>query len=246
MTRLVAVSTGRRTDDGRERVALNVSYVGALTAVGLTPLIVPPQLDPTRMRDVLDVVCGLLLTGGEDVHPSAYGASPHSRLGKTDRERDAVEIALLRGAHERGLPVLAICRGIQLANVALGGTLIQDLPSERPSAIDHADERGRHALRLAADSLLHRTVGNVISGNSRHHQAVNTLAPGLRPVAWADDGVIEAVEWSDDDRSWMLAVQWHPEDDVDAALFAGFARAATEHRRSTAADLTGFAARDPE
>jgi putative glutamine amidotransferase len=245
MNRLVAVSSGRRTDHGRERVALNASYVGALTTVGLTPVIVPPLLDPRRVPEILDVVSGLLLTGGEDVHPATYRATPHARLGATDRARDAVEITLLQEARARRLPILAICRGIQLVNVALGGTLVQDLPSERPSPIEHAHPEGRHALRVAPGSLLHRTVGDVTSGNSRHHQALGDLAPGLRAVAWAEDGVIEAVEWADGDAPWMLAVQWHPEDDVDAALFAGLARAVEEHRASSSADLTGSAARGP-
>ena len=132
MSRWVAVSATRRTDLGRERVALNSSYVRALIAAGLTPLLVPPLLDPSRVGDVLDAAGGLVLTGGEDVHPASYGDAPHARLEETDQSRDALEIALYRAARERGLPVLAICRGIQLVNVALGGTLYQDLLSEHP------------------------------------------------------------------------------------------------------------------
>jgi putative glutamine amidotransferase len=150
-----------------------------------------------------------------------------------------VEIALLRGARVRRLPVLAICRGIQLVNVALGGTLLQDLPSERPTATNHGDRRRRHPLRVASDSLLHRTLGEVASVNSRHHQAVRDLAPGLVAVAWADDGVIEAVEWEEEGGPWMLAVQWHPEDDANTALFGAFAEAVA------ARTATGPAARAP-
>lgn len=238
MTPLVAVSAGCRTSRGRERVALGTSYVRALTGVGLVPLVVPPLLDPSHARCILDAVSGVLLTGGADVHPDAYGQPPHPRLEETDRQRDAVEIALLRGARERRLPVLAICRGIQVVNVALGGTLVQDLPSDRPSSTRHAPA-GRHALRVAPGSLLHRTIGNVTRVNSRHHQAVNELAPGLRAVAWSADGVVEALEWAGESAPWMLAVQWHPEDDTDPALFRGFARAAA------AVALTRPAARDP-
>ncbi len=222
MSPVVAVSATRRTDLGRERVALNSSYVRALIAAGLTPLLVPPLLDPAQAGDVVDAAAGLVLTGGEDLHPASYGETPHARLEETDQARDAVELALYRAARARGLPVLAICRGIQLVNVAEGGTLYQDLASEQPSPINHVDPKGRHALRVEPGSLLHRTVGDPASVNSRHHQAVKHLAPSLRAVAWAEDGVIEGVELMDSGAPWLLAVQWHPEDDVETGLFAGF------------------------
>jgi putative glutamine amidotransferase len=225
VSRWVAVSTTRRTDLGRERVALNSSYVRALIAAGLTPLLVPPLLDPARVGEALEAAGGLVLTGGEDVHPASYGETPHAKLEETDQARDAVEIALYRAAHERRLPILAICRGIQLVNVAMGGTLYQDLPSEHPSPTNHVDPKGRHALRVAAASHLHEAVGDPASVNSRHHQAVKRLAHGLRAVAWADDGVIEGAEPESPDAPWLLAVQWHPEDDVEAGLFLAFARA---------------------
>lgn len=239
MTRLVAVSATRRTDLGRERVALNASYVRALLRAGLTPLVVPPLLEPPRAGEVLDAVAGLVLTGGEDVHPASYGQTPHARLEETDQARDDLEIALYRAARERRLPVLAICRGIQLVNVAEGGTLCQDLPSERPSPVVHVDPQGRHALRVAPDSLLRRVLGVLpASVNSRHHQAIDALAPPLRAVAWAEDGVIEAVEPVAPAAAWLLAVQWHPEDDVETGLFEGFARAVRDGATSfAAADL---------
>lgn len=222
---VVAVSATRRTDSGRERIALNANYVRALVAAGLTPLLVPPLLEANRAGAVLDAVSGLVLTGGEDVHPSFYRGKPHPKLEGTDRARDDIELALYRAARERKLPVLAICRGIQLVNVAEGGTLYQDLPSEHPSSVEHANPNGRHALRIERGSLLHRTVGDPASVNSRHHQAVQALAPGLRAVAWAEDGVIEGVEPRDTGTAWLLGVQWHPEDDVEKGLFEGFARA---------------------
>ncbi len=224
MSRWVAVSATRRTDRGRERVALNSSYVRALIDAGLTPLLVPPLLDPARAGDALDGAAGLVLTGGEDVHPASYGDPPHPKLEETDQARDAVELALYRAARERRLPVLAICRGIQLVNVAMGGTLYQDLPSEHPSPVNHVDPKGRHALRVEPGSRLHQAVGAPASVNSRHHQAVKRLADGLRAVAWAEDGVIEGAELANGDGS-LLAVQWHPEDDVEAGLFREFARA---------------------
>lgn len=223
MSRLVAVSATRRTDLGRERVALNSSYVRALVGAGLTPVLVPPLINPAQADDVLSAVAGLVLTGGEDVHPASYGESPHARLEETDQARDAVELALYRAARARRLPVLAICRGIQLVNVAEGGSLYQDLPSEKPSPVNHVDPKGRHALRIEPASLLHRTIGDPESVNSRHHQAVKQLATGLRAVAWAEDGIIEGAEPADRSAPWLLGVQWHPEDDVEDGLFAGFA-----------------------
>ena len=225
MSDVVAVTAPLRTDAGRERVALNTAYVRALTRAGLVPLVVPPILDPEQACAALDRVRGVVLTGGEDVAPARYGARPHPQLSETDAARDAVELALIEGARARRLPMLAICRGIQILNVALGGTLYQDLASERPSEINHADSHARHGLRIEAGSRLHDTLAIVeTSVNTRHHQAIRDLAPSLAATAWAPDGVIEAAEPCDG-GPWALAVQWHPEDDVEGALFRAFAAA---------------------
>lgn len=229
MTKIVAVSATRRTDEGRERVALNTAYVQALGRAGLVPVVVPPTLDPDAACAVLDRVQGLVLSGGEDVEPARYGARPHTQLGETDPARDAVELALIAGAERRGLPVLAICRGLQILNVALGGTLYQDLASERPGPIDHADRSVRHPLRIEPNTRVHRAVAGGVGGtatvNTRHHQAIRDMAPALRATAWAADGVIEGVERRDSGAPWTLAVQWHPEDDLETAVFESFAEA---------------------
>jgi putative glutamine amidotransferase len=226
MSKIIAVTAPRRTDGGRERVALNTTYVRALTRAGLVPLVVPPMLDPEDACTVLERVQGLVLTGGADVEPARYGAEPHPKLEETDGTRDAVELALIAGARARQLPLLAICRGIQILNVALGGTLYQDLTSERPSRIDHTDTRSRHGLRVEPGSVMHRTLGMLETDvNSRHHQAIRDLAPSLCATAWAADGVIEGAEPGEGGAPWMLAVQWHPEDDAENALFRCFAQA---------------------
>jgi putative glutamine amidotransferase len=220
----VAVTAPRR----EERVALNTAYVRALEGAGLVPLVVPTMLAPDRATAALGSVRGLVLTGGEDVGPERYGAKPHEKLGKVDRVRDAAELALIAGARKRRLPILAICRGIQILNVALGGTLYQDLDSERPGPIRHQDESAKHAIRVEPGSLLAKTLGRGTPSamvNSRHHQAIRDLAPGLVAVAWAEDGIMEAVEPADAAAPWLLAVQWHPEDLTERALFDGFARA---------------------
>ncbi len=228
MSKLVAVGATRRTDEGRERVALNTAYVDALARAGLVPVIVAPTLDPGAAGTVLERVGGLVLTGGEDVEPRRYGALPHAKLGETDAVRDAAELALIADARRRRLPLLAICRGIQILNVALGGTLYQDLASERPSAVNHADPHTRHGLAVAPGSLLHRTLATLgTQVNSRHHQAIRDLAPALRATAWAEDGVIEGAEPHDPAAPWTLAVQWHPEDADEDAVFRGFAHAVT-------------------
>jgi putative glutamine amidotransferase len=227
---VVVVTATRRTDGGRERVALNTAYVKALLRAGVVPLAVPPLLEPGMAADVLRASDGLVLTGGEDVAPDRYGAAPHPALGEVDPARDAVEIALIHEARAQGKPILAICRGIQILNVALGGTLYQDLPSERPGPVDHRDPDGRHSVQIAPGSLLAETVGaTAIHANSRHHQAIRDLAAPLRITARADDGVIEAVEFvrPPPGEPWMLAVQWHPEDLIETTLFAGFAQALT-------------------
>ena len=227
-TPVVAVTAPRRQVDGRERVTLNTAYVRALDAAGLVPLALPTMLAPERAAAALQngSVRGLVLTGGEDVEPARYGASPHPKLEETDAGRDAVELALITAARARRLPILAICRGIQILNVAFGGTLYQDLPSERPGPVTHVGDAGRHTIRVEPGSLLERTLGSrTATVNSRHHQAIRDLAPELRATAWAEDGVIEGVEPADTSAPWTLAVQWHPEDLTERALFDGFARA---------------------
>ena len=185
---------------------------------------------------MLEGMRGLVLTGGEDVDPSRYGAPPHPGLGDLHAERDEFEIALIAAARARKLPTLAICRGMQVANVALGGTLVQDLPSEWPNALAHDSssmrDRRVHAVTVRAGSALSAALrAQSLNVNSFHHQAVASVAPGLVAVAHAADGVIEGVEWIADDW-WMLGVQWHPEEltaspeNWDRQLFSSFADAA--------------------
>jgi putative glutamine amidotransferase len=226
------------------RTRANVSYTEAARAAGLRPFILP-VLGPEDAEAMLDGMAGLILTGGEDVDPAHYGSAPHPALGDVHAGRDAFELALVRAARARRLPTLAICRGVQVANVALGGTLLQDLPSERPTGIAHDGSWARsarvHELRVAVGSRLAEAIGVTnATTNSMHHQAIARLADGLRAVAHAPDGVVEGVEWTGDDW-WMAGVQWHPEElvatteDWDRALFAAFAAAVRDHLVSSAA-----------
>lgn len=221
---VVAVTAHRTTPKG-EAVHLNTPYVTALERAGLLPLVLPTSLIPANAGLALQAVSGLVLSGGEDVDPARYGARPHPELGRTDQARDEVEATLARAALAMRLPVLAICRGVQILNVALGGTLYQDLPSECPGPIGHA--AGEHEVMVDPLSLLSRTVkAQRIRTNSRHHQALRDIAPPLTVVARAADGVVEGVELRQPDGQWLVGVQWHPEDMTDPSLFQGFAEAA--------------------
>ena len=240
---VVAVTATARLIEGVERVRLNAAYVRALESVGLVPIVVPPLGAASAALRVLDGVAGLVLSGGEDVDPSRYGATPHPELGPINCARDETELALLARARDIGLPTLAICRGIQVVNVALGGTLVQDLPSQRQHVAAHEvdDERDArvHGVRVDPASRLGSILGAESLGvNSIHHQAVDRLGEAMRVNARADDGTIEGVE-SDDATWWMVGVQWHPEELTstpepwDRRLFAAFAEACRSRVSST-------------
>ncbi|HVX89941.1 MAG TPA: gamma-glutamyl-gamma-aminobutyrate hydrolase family protein [Gemmatimonadales bacterium] len=220
-----------------ERAGVNGAYVRAVLAAGGAPLILPPVAGPALASVLLDGVDALLLSGGADVHPRHYRAQPHPKLGAVEEERDASELALFAEAVRRELPVLAICRGLQLVNVALGGSLWQDLPSE---LVAHPQSGARteriHPVEVAAGSRLADALGATHSGvNSFHHQAIRELAPGLRASAHAPDGVIEGIEGTGD--HWLLGVQWHPEEfwadaaAPEAGLFRAFVSASEEAGR---------------
>jgi len=212
----IAVSGVVRSWDGADRTGVNAAYVRALLAAGGVPLILSPLMGASLAGSALDGCDGLLLTGGEDIHPSWYGADPSPLLSPPSRERDLFELALFAVARQRELPILGVCRGIQLINVALGGTLVQDLPSERPGTVDHSPLGARdtrtHPVRIQPGSRAAAALGApTVTVNSVHHQAIKDLAPGLVASAWTHDGLIEAAE-SGPGASWILAVQWHPEE----------------------------------
>jgi putative glutamine amidotransferase len=213
-------------------------YVTSVEVAGGTPRIVSPSTDPAP--DLLDGCDGLLLTGGADVDPVHYGDDERHPTLSLETERDEYELALARRAMERDMPVLAICRGVQLLNVAAGGTLYQDLPSQFPSAIDHRIKepanQPSHAVKIAPHSKLARFVGghaDEVQVNSRHHQAVRQVAPGFVAVAHADDGVVEGIERPD--STFCMGVQWHPENFWQtgdfSTLFEGFVQAARDYSR---------------
>jgi putative glutamine amidotransferase len=239
-TPLVLLSSTTKEIGGLMRVRLNEAYVNATRAAGLAPLVLPP-LPPGELPPMLDAVSGVIITGGEDIDPAEYGAKPHAKAGPPHTQRDKCEIALARLARERGLPTLAICRGIQAVNVAFGGTLIQDIPSQHPSNINHDQSKERatrlHAVSIQPGSKLAAAIGvSEIEVNSSHHQSLDKLARGLTLTARSPDGIAEGAEWASDDW-WMLGVQWHPEELVDDSkpwdrnLFKAFATAVGQYNR---------------
>lgn len=222
------------SDPARRELALGLDYPRAVDAAGAIPMVVPPMA-ASDLDGLLDRTDGLLLSGGPDLHPSYYDAEPHDCLGPTEPPLDAFELELLRRADARGMPILAICRGLQALNVSRGGTLFQHLPEDVGGAIQHRQKApGRvatHHVRLEADSLVAEALGEPEAEvNSFHHQAIRGLGRDLRAVAWAPDGVIEAIEASD--RPFTVGVQWHAESLVGREdhqrLFQRFVAAAHE------------------
>jgi putative glutamine amidotransferase len=187
-------------------------------AAGGLPVVLAPVATPEEIAAVLDAVDGLLFTGGPDVDPRHFGEAVLNETVELEPDRDSFELPLIRAALARDLPVLAICRGCQVLNVALGGSLWQDLPAQRPGDLLHRQRAPRdavtHAVHVRAGSLLAAVVGEAaaegtLQANTIHHQAVRDVAESLVAVAFTADGTVEAVEAPD--RTFVLGVQWHPE-----------------------------------
>ena len=234
----IAIS-GRVTDHaGKHQTGVHIDYVHAVACSGGLPLVLSPLMDIRHATLALDGCDGLILSGGEDVDPARYGAPASPKLEKVDRRRDEFELLLFAAARERHLPILAICRGLQLVNIALGGTLWQDLPSEFGGALDHdVGERWdvrSHPIAIQQTSQLRQALGcDTLTVNSFHHQAIRQLAPGLIASAKAADGIIEAAEQYE--NGWLIGVQWHPEsfwresNSPDLELFRTLVRRAGGH-----------------
>jgi len=243
----IGISGIVRQWDGASRTGVNAAYVESVSRAEGIPIVLSPLIGAAHAATALDGVDGLLLTGGEDVDPSLYGAQPSPRLGTVDRNRDLFELAALAAARERRMPVLGICRGIQVINVAFHGTLWQDLPSERPGTVEHNPKTPRnvqaHGIRIAPGSRAAAALGRAaFEANSFHHQAVRDLGAGLVATAWASDGLIEAVE-APAESSWLLAVQWHPEEmsadsaAPDGGIFQALVAEASRYADSVRAEV---------
>lgn len=228
---LIGITSCRKLEDYRQAV---------LHAGGEVRILEPSA----SVEEALAGIDGLLLTGGEDMAPAQYGEAPHPSVVDVNPARDELEMGLVAAARARNLPIFGICRGIQVLNVAGGGSLVQDIPSQVPGALNHSLKVPQHEpyelaheIWVEKDSLLSTLMGDRLSAdacdvNSRHHQAVKTLAPGYRVSATAPDGIIEAIE--DPGARFCLGVQWHPENfwrtGEFRSLFEGFLEAATASR----------------
>lgn len=227
---LVGITVNR--DYRRERLWLPRSYCLRIEEAGALPLLLPP-LPPAYAGGVLDPLSGLLLGGGGDVAPFYYGREPGPGLGEVDPQRDGWELALVRAALSRGLPFFGICRGLQLLNVARGGSLHQDLKG--PGYLQHDQRAPRrdpsHSIEVLPRTRLAAIIGEGrLAVNSFHHQAPAGIAPGLQKAALSPDGVVEALE--DPRRPFVMGVQWHPESlehPASRLLFRAFAGAAATH-----------------
>jgi putative glutamine amidotransferase len=231
-----------RGDTRRPIYASNQTYARAVAQAGGIPVLIPPLADLPEASAIAGWMDGLLLAGGSDVDPSLYDEAPAPDAGASDPERDRLELALVRMALDEALPIFGVCRGLQVLNVARGGSLYQHVPAERPSDIDH-EQVGQpkrthiaHAISVESGSRLASILGDdltVTGVNSFHHQAVKRLGEGLKVTAVAEDGIIEAVEMAD--SPFVLAVQYHPEELVvsdlgSRRLFSAFVEASARHK----------------
>jgi putative glutamine amidotransferase len=215
-----------------ESAVLPLAYVRAVEHAGGRPLVVPPITG--GIEETLDALHGIIFSGGGDLDPATYGAEAHPATDTPKPWRDGPELALLEAALERDMPLLAICRGSQLLNVARGGDLVQHLP-ETVGHERHKHQPGAfsdHGVSIQPESRLGTLLGEHAPVKSHHHQGMGRIGEGLRPVAWADDGIIEGLE--DPEGRFTLGVLWHPEEGEDFALFQGLVEEARSYREADA------------
>jgi len=238
---LIGVSTSISVGRYPERAYVNAAYLNAVQQAGGVPVPLPPHLGAAARGELVKRLHGVVLTGGGDVDPARFAEARHPTTADVSPVRDAFEIDLTRWALEARVPLLAVCRGLQVLNVALGGSLHQDIPSEPGSPLDHSQTRLQeidrsqptHRVKVRDGSRLAGILGALeFDVNSFHHQAIKRLGRGLEDVAWAPDSIIEGVELVDDAR-FVVGVQWHPEelvghDPAARALFEALVSRASE------------------
>ena len=205
-----------------------LDYVDAIERAGGRPILLPPSED--GVDETLDLLDGIVFSGGADVDPALYGADAHPETDTPQARRDRGELALLQAALERDLPMLAVCRGVQLLNIARGGDLVQHLPETLGNDV-HKQTPGtfvEHPVEVKEGTRLASMVGTRPEVTSHHHQGLGQVGEGLVPAAWAADGTLEGVE--DPSKRFTVGVQWHPEAGEDAALFENLVAEAKAYR----------------
>lgn len=239
---LIGITTARiLTEEDRVLISMNEAYVQSVVRAGGIPVLIPTGLPPAAWGELFTHLSGVLITGGADVDPVLFNGEPHPRIYGIDAQRDQIEIGLVQQAVDAKMPLFGICRGIQVINVALGGTLYTDIADQKSGSLKHdwfpdwPRDYLSHDLTVIEDSQLKRILASAsdasdapVKVNSMHHQALRDLAPSLRPVAYAADGLVEAVELPG--HPFGLGVQWHPEclpeSPSQQALFRSFVSAA--------------------
>jgi putative glutamine amidotransferase len=251
---IIGIGSDIQSPEGhRERAFTYLTYVEAVRRAGAIPVLIPPQ--PENAEQLMRELDGFLLAGGDDCDPAAYGEQRHPTVEPVmDPRRQANDLALAEAARKHEVPMLGICLGLQVMNVAAGGTLIQDIDSEHDTEIRHAsipEDRARHDVIIEQGTRLASVLPAVeLNVNSSHHQAVRKVGQGLRVTALAPDGVVEGLE--DPRHPFYLGVQWHPEDMVGeasaSALFTAFIEAARKHAQTKyqATELSPVGARPSE
>lgn len=222
--------------DDDKGVNLLITYSKAIENAGGVPIVLPYTENEETLDSYVEMADGILFSGGCDVEPKRFGEETKESCGVIQKNRDALEFAVFKRAFEKKKPIMGICRGAQVINVALGGSLYQDIPTEIPSDIPHRQSQPRtepsHEVKILSDTPLMELIGKErMTANSFHHQAIKALGDGLEVMALADDGIIEAVYHTGD--SYVIAYQWHPErlytiDEDNMILFTDFIKAATE------------------
>lgn len=231
---VIGLTTSRlKNERGDPMISVMETYVKAVVQAGGAPLLIPLGLPEQTLKELANRLDAILFTGGGDIHPERYGSRPDPRAASVDEDRDRVEMQLFREARDKGMPFLGICRGLQVINVACGGSLYLDIAGQHEAALEHRyypnwpRDKLAHSVEVTEESLLARIVGQTqLAVNSLHHQAIDRLAPGLKATASAPDGIIEAVELSS--TPFGLAVQWHPEWLTDQAPMRALFRALVE------------------
>ena len=244
----VSVTSGKR-----DRAFAYTTYIESLRRAGAVPVVIPPQ--PENARELVESLDGILLAGGDDCDPAVYGEEKHPTVEPMDVRRQESDLTLAKVARQRGIPTLGICLGVQVMNVAAGGTLIQDIESQLETEIEHVSEpedRARHDVLIENDTRLASILGiNEINVNSSHHQAINKIGEGLNVTAHAPDGIVEGLE--DPRHPFYVGVQWHPEDmpreESASKIFRAFVEAArnyAERRHAASTEMSPAAAAGSE
>lgn len=215
LANLATIDSGAFT--GIERVHLPNSYIHAVEKAGGVPIVIPVNGDKENIKIQIEAMNGIIISGGDDVNPTLYKEEPVRELGYIYQDIDEFDIEAINVALEKDKPIFGICRGLQILNVALGGSLYQDLKYIRNSHIKHNQQTkpylGTHYIDIKEESILKETINEKVLVNSYHHQSVKTLGNNLKVIAYSNDGVIEAVQKIDE--KFVLGVQWHPELMVD-------------------------------